>query len=372
MSVEVAPFRIPIEVVEHILDQLRGDSKTLVICCRVCKEWYPRARYNLYSVVDLHSDNSAKFFATAAIQPEVATFMREFTLYGLWKKPLAPPDVLHTTHLRTLRLYFIDTNNCWLPTVMHHARQSITELSLQHCFVPEIPALMRFLGQLPNLKHFAASEMLIKTRPDEVVHQTAGFPSLRSLCLAGFGALPLRLIRAFLAAQGLNNLTVLQIQLSTGELAEFDKPLRRVAKTLLDLDLTVEPDDTELDTWISPLSLHACVNLTSLTLNVRLCRTKPNFSLPTHLFWVPLVLNTLRSENVRQMKFVVRAAGAAPQDLQNIDWCAVERVLEKPRFTSLMKVVVRFVRGGGVKRKAVPYVEERLAPLERRGILLRL
>ncbi|KAJ2986379.1 hypothetical protein NUW54_g9790 [Trametes sanguinea] len=330
MSVEVAPFRIPIEVVEHMLDQLRGDSKTLVICCRVCKEWYSRARYNLYSVVDLHSDNSAKFFATAAIQPEIATFMREFTLYGLWKKPLAPPDVLRTTHLRTLRLYFIDTNNCWLPTVMHHARQSITELSLQHCFVPEIPALMRFLGQLPHLKHFAASEMLIKTRPDEVVHQTAGFPSLRSLCLAGFGALPLRLIRAFLAAQGLNNLTVLQIQLSTGELPEFNKPLRRVAKTLLDLDLTVEPDDTEL---VNALIMDRHMDISALTARVRESHVahpqRPPLPHEAQLLYAhaPLLgparpqhapLGERAADEVRRPR-----GGRGAQDLRNIDWCAV-------------------------------------------------
>ncbi|KAI8993045.1 hypothetical protein BD414DRAFT_385594, partial [Trametes punicea] len=53
MSEGATQAQLPLDVVEHMLDQLRGDAHTLTVCCRVCRDWYPRARYNLFYVVDL-------------------------------------------------------------------------------------------------------------------------------------------------------------------------------------------------------------------------------------------------------------------------------------------------------------------------------
>ncbi|CDO70591.1 hypothetical protein BN946_scf184656.g5 [Trametes cinnabarina] len=372
MSDKATQSDLPIEVVEHVLDQLRGDAKTLAACCRVCSAWYPRARYDLYSVVDLDAENSTKFYETVVRDPSVASFMREFTFYGIWSNltPLEPAMPLYTTGLQILRLRFVDVEkNPWLSMIMHHATRSITKLGLHHCFVDDVPGLMHLLAGLPNLKHFAAAEMFINARPDEATYRVTDFPKLQSLCLVGFGSLPLRLVRAFLAAQGMGSLLALHLQLSMGELPEFGRLLERVASTLYHLDLTVVPDDAHLDPDSFPLSLHTCLRLGSLSLSIRLCPPKPVPSPPTHLFWVPRLLDTVRSQHIRQIKLAVRATGATAQDLDNLDWHAVERVLAKARFASLRRVVVTIARGGGLEQNAVPYVGERLAALDKRGIL---
>ncbi|KAI0374063.1 hypothetical protein BV20DRAFT_920771, partial [Pilatotrama ljubarskyi] len=42
---------LPAEVWDAVLDWLRGNTRTLSICCRVCQGWSSRARYNLYHTV---------------------------------------------------------------------------------------------------------------------------------------------------------------------------------------------------------------------------------------------------------------------------------------------------------------------------------
>ncbi|EIW63332.1 uncharacterized protein TRAVEDRAFT_83728, partial [Trametes versicolor FP-101664 SS1] len=44
---------LPIEVIEHALDYLRGDRKTLATCRLVCRAWSARARYNLFYIVKI-------------------------------------------------------------------------------------------------------------------------------------------------------------------------------------------------------------------------------------------------------------------------------------------------------------------------------
>ncbi|KAI8993044.1 hypothetical protein BD414DRAFT_483149, partial [Trametes punicea] len=156
--------------------------------------------------------------------------------------------------------------------------------------------------------------------------------------------------------------------LSTAELAAFRPILASFGENLRELNLTVEPDDTEIEDGKSPLSLRSCGNLASLTLKVHLCHPKPTHQ-AMHLSWVPSFLNTLRAESLRELKVVVFATRATPADLGNLDWCAVARVLRQPRFATLRRVVVKIVRGGGIERSAVPYITERLAVVEKRGIL---
>ncbi|KAI0358407.1 hypothetical protein OH77DRAFT_1365118, partial [Trametes cingulata] len=48
MSRPASLSALPVELRDLILDWLRGDRNTLASCCRVCKDWYPRARYNLF------------------------------------------------------------------------------------------------------------------------------------------------------------------------------------------------------------------------------------------------------------------------------------------------------------------------------------
>ncbi|KAI0663536.1 hypothetical protein C8Q70DRAFT_930622 [Cubamyces menziesii] len=362
---------LPVEVTENVLDQLRGDSRTLAVCCRVGRDWYPRARYNLYHTVHLDVDNIGKFFKAVTQDPALAELMRDFSLNGLWKSPSTPPDVLRTTNLKILRLNFIDTRNYWLPTLISYATNSVTELSLTHCFTEDVRSLMHFLRTFPHLKHFAAAEMRIQMQPDEeTLADIPEFPALRSLCLSGFGGLPLRLVNTFVGIEGaLSHLSVLKIKLSMGELARFSQVLVLISDDLGELELMVEPDDTALGPESTPLSLSSCPKLSFLTIDFRLLHPKP-ISHPDHLAWIPRLLSSVRSKGLRDVKLVMRASGArTKQDIDVFPWAKVARALRAKRFAALRRVVVRIVRGGGMRRFAVAYVKEKLAAVERRGIL---
>lgn len=52
--------RLPPEISDHIVDLLRGDPKTLKICCLVSKSWVARARRQLFCDVDFNDLDDLK------------------------------------------------------------------------------------------------------------------------------------------------------------------------------------------------------------------------------------------------------------------------------------------------------------------------
>ncbi|KAJ7036712.1 hypothetical protein C8F04DRAFT_1257595 [Mycena alexandri] len=49
-------MRVPIELVENIIDASCSNSPTLAACSLVCKQWLPRSRHHLFSSLDLSAD----------------------------------------------------------------------------------------------------------------------------------------------------------------------------------------------------------------------------------------------------------------------------------------------------------------------------
>ncbi|KAF8877378.1 hypothetical protein BD779DRAFT_1423196, partial [Infundibulicybe gibba] len=45
----------PSEVMDLVIDQLRKDKTTLIVCSLVCRSWLPRARHNLFSVLNIRT-----------------------------------------------------------------------------------------------------------------------------------------------------------------------------------------------------------------------------------------------------------------------------------------------------------------------------
>ncbi|KAL1939815.1 hypothetical protein VTO73DRAFT_9515 [Trametes versicolor] len=366
---------LPIEVIEHALDYLRGDRKTLATCRLVCRAWSARARYNLFYIVKICLTNAVRFFAAVEHDPDAAYAMHELTLEAMWDNPKGASPYLGTANLRTLRLSIMDLHSPWLPRVMQCATHSLTELSMRTCAIADTHQLVRFLQLLPRLKHFAGTHLIITAHDDTPEkYPIEAFPALQSLCLLGdcSRGVPLRLLCAFASASGgLKSMSVLTIKLRTHELATFNDLLVLVAANLRELVLTVQPDESETlpDGSGSPLSLSTCRRLSSLKLNVWLRHPGP----PTHsghLNWVVDFFASIRSDNVRLVQLAVRANRATPGDLAKLDWGGVDRVLSLTRFASLRSVVVRVTQvGADLKIHVEPYVRTQMVAMAAKGIL---
>lgn len=247
---------LPIEVIEYALDFLRGDAKTLAACCRVCRAWSTRARYNLFYEVELIVYDIVRFYAAVDRNRDAVTATRELSLIGGWEKPPGPMRYLRTTNLHTLRLRYVYLSNRWLPLITHRARRSLTELTLKTCSIKDPQELVRFLQRLPHLRHFSGWALSMKKRDEalEVEDPTEALPALQSLCLYGRRELPLTLLRTFTAAPGgLRSLSVLRIGLYTRQLAMFSALLVAVGENLRELELVVDSDDT-VQSGMCPLS----------------------------------------------------------------------------------------------------------------------
>lgn len=273
---------LPIEVIEHALDYLRGDRKTLATCRLVCRAWSARARYNLFYIVKICLTNAVRFFAAVERDPDAAYAMHELTLEAMWDNPKGASPYLGTANLRTLRLSIMDLHSPWLPRVMQCATHSLTELSMRTCAIADTHQLVRFLQLLPRLKHFAGTHLIITAHDDTPEkYPIEAFPALQSLCLLGdcSRGVPLRLLCAFTSASGgLKSMSVLTIKLRTHELATFNDLLVLVAANLRELVLTVQPDESET---LPSAYLHVCATMESnvcLTATFRWIRL-PSFSL---------------------------------------------------------------------------------------------
>lgn len=66
----------------------------------------------------------------------------------------------------------------------------------------------------------------------------------------------------------------------------------------------------------------------------------------------------------------MRATGATPGDLANMDWGAIDRALSQTRFAELRCFLVRVKKVGVAMQESLErYVRERMVTMEEMGIL---
>ncbi len=102
-----------------------------------------------------------------------------------------------------------------------------------------------------------------------------------------------------------------------------------------------------------------------LTFEVRLCHVYPR-SFKDHLSWVEHFLESIRAEDLRNFKLVVRAAGAMPADFADMGLSTVDCVLCRAPFSSLQRVVVHVKKASFNMERDV---RREMAMMDMKGIL---
>ncbi|KAI0703395.1 hypothetical protein C8T65DRAFT_786614 [Cerioporus squamosus] len=354
---------LPLELHYAILDHLRGDRTALHASCLTCKVWLGHAQQSLYEMVQVDSKNSGAFRWTVMKRPELASYIRELTLYDVDRIPRPPPS-LPLSGVRLLRLVGMDMSNPWIISALSTSKRSVRQLSLRDCHAENTESFLAFLSEMPNLKNIDIERGRLRTHESHDVY-AVGPPDLQSLSVVGgesYDVSSLAVVSAFLADPGsYKNLLILKIHLDIGHLFIFDRFLAVVGPNLLELNLGIKSNGP-----LFPLSLGCCTNLLLFALEFRLA---PPFQGMNHLYYVPLLLNTLAAPKLRRVMFAVKAVRAAQRDLSALDWERIGQLLAEERFAMVRRVIVHLMGGYAIRHLATRYIEERVPEVHTRGIL---
>jgi len=151
---------LPAEMVDKIIDELRGDVPSLHACALTCRAWRPRSRYNLFYIINVTRRTNPRMLA--------------YILYGVTYSPF---HFSHEVHIRDCAIgprRLVDVVNDflgptmpnvkvlkvegadWFPTLYHDMSplsnfSAISTLSLQACIFHTVLQFERMICGLLNL-----------------------------------------------------------------------------------------------------------------------------------------------------------------------------------------------------------------------------
>ncbi|KAH9950809.1 hypothetical protein B0H21DRAFT_686016 [Amylocystis lapponica] len=81
-------LRLPPEIIDRILDCLRGDKRTLCHCALVCHAWHSRSQYNLFYSMVITNEKVLKSLVAMSKTPHLVNYFKsvhEVTICDLMK-----------------------------------------------------------------------------------------------------------------------------------------------------------------------------------------------------------------------------------------------------------------------------------------------
>lgn len=235
---------LPLELHFSILDQLRGDRAALHVCCLTCKLWLAHAQRTLYESAQVNSKNSGAFRWTMTKRPELASNIRELTLYDI-DQTLHPPPTLRLSGVQLLRLVAMDMSNPWTTAALSTSKHSVRLLSLRDCHAEDTESFLAFLSEMPNLKNVDIERGRLRITDNQGIY-AVGPPDLESLSVVGgesYDLASLAVVGALLAQPGsYKHLSILKVHLGTGHLFMFDRFLAVAGPNLRELNLGIKSD----------------------------------------------------------------------------------------------------------------------------------
>ncbi len=235
---------LPLELHFSILDQLRGDRAALHVCCLTCKLWLAHAQRTLYELAQVNSKNSGAFRWTMTKRPELASNIRELTLYDI-DQTLHPPPTLRLSGVQLLRLVAMDMSNPWTTAALSTSKHSVRLLSLRDCHAEDTESFLAFLSEMPNLKNVDIERGRLRITDNQGIY-AVGPPDLESLSVVGgesYDLASLAVVGALLAQPGsYKHLSILKVHLGTGHLFMFDRFLAVAGPNLRELNLGIKSD----------------------------------------------------------------------------------------------------------------------------------
>ncbi|PCH43797.1 hypothetical protein WOLCODRAFT_138589 [Wolfiporia cocos MD-104 SS10] len=380
---------LPPELNDKIIDCLRGDVETLSACSLTCRCWQPRAQFHIFRTVILCPETYRPFARLLQSSPHLGHNVRAliFMHHGMYKSEedesiAESMEVLsfiiqNAPLVRRLDYRLADLKH-WLGPLLVELR-AVEEVRMDQCSIPNLTALADMLCGFPRLKklrigdlylpmnHRTADEDIVVVSPQRPLVSHPEIEVLRlSSGLVGGDIICAHFTKFLFADSMLSRLHTLEMNIRRHEDGLFwGHLLQTLGSVLQHLYFSLEPHDDSTDLTHIPLSLAPCTGLR--TLSFWSLKLRPEVSVST-LVWVPLLLDQLRAPQLEQINFRIRAGGAEPPDMENLDWARIGDILCGQRFVNLKKVTFEIFRGAELRNKIIPFIKGRMPGLEARGI----
>ncbi|KAJ7744985.1 hypothetical protein DFH07DRAFT_963520 [Mycena maculata] len=173
--------RLPSELTDLAIEDLRFEGTTLAQCALVCRAWVPAAQRNQFSKLSIHERNCTELiqYLTSATR-NVAGYVRCLRVH-LWgdlranlnratanRTPLLHlllPHISHFTNVRELELDGCRAfagrqwDEIWTDLLASALGQSLTHLTVHYLDFEDLPDLVDLVSAFPQLTHLTAEDL---------------------------------------------------------------------------------------------------------------------------------------------------------------------------------------------------------------------
>lgn len=382
-----SPIRLPLELVDHVIDHLQHDRCSLLACALTGRAWLPRSRYYLFRVVDVSAD-SRRLDALALLAQSPSAFLlklvqhldidaQQYTSSIQEVLQMFTGTILHAVRLTIRNVAYAGANEPRELFMRLPVFTSVTTLIVHSSMIKSFSLLCRLVSAFPHLSVLSLHRVYVATldQPTNPTDQSPIVCSIRLTMLSVFA----------MQAQEMNHLLtwitespithpirdlVLWRDCYKGNLQKslVINLLQTTGSTLESLALDVTALKSEDITDVASAFGSSSCNLRSLIMPLDL---SPSTN-------VRIWLSNVSSRSLKELKFVIRSTWYCQADLEAAkSFCLlIDCVTELDAFASLSTVSFQLPPRSGLSTHSRcctddPYaVLQALFPsLYRRGLL---
>ncbi|KAJ7905802.1 hypothetical protein B0H14DRAFT_25193 [Mycena olivaceomarginata] len=172
--------RLPAELTDHVIQDLRSEPEALASCALVCRSWTPAAQRIILSKISIHERNCAEIIEhLTSATPNIAPYVTRLSVY-LWgdlrkiinrsTANLTPllhlilPHISHFTHVTELVLdgcrafHDLQWDEIWTD-LLAAAFPSLSKLTVHYLTFEDLPDLVDLVSSFPQLTHLTAVDL---------------------------------------------------------------------------------------------------------------------------------------------------------------------------------------------------------------------
>ncbi|KAK0457036.1 uncharacterized protein EV420DRAFT_1551066 [Desarmillaria tabescens] len=166
---------VPLELIEHILDELSDHRKTLIAALTVSRAFHGRALYHLFRRVSLNTESDFhQFLALCDISPLVPSIIRSLKIVSRGREPQLPPlPNVTSLHIQG------HLDDLWQIDFL-----AITSLTLEDLVFPTAMSFRHWLCSYPYLKTLSLSGVTVQYPAAFGAYAVARGPAIEKLSLA--------------------------------------------------------------------------------------------------------------------------------------------------------------------------------------------
>ena len=174
-------LQIPQEILDHILDYLHDDSRTLGSCALASRTLLQTSRYHRFGGRRYGRYGLQRFAPLLVASPGLAHSIRSLTLLPPPHGTLTRETLSILQHLHALTDLSIHVHA--LPDAAHVPQLTSLHLGALYAVGPQ--ELLRAISSFPSLKQLELVEILLDSEEDEVYQEDPPTPTLQKLRFRG-------------------------------------------------------------------------------------------------------------------------------------------------------------------------------------------